>query len=165
MINIFTALRRIADAFPDTGIIYPVHLSPAVQVPARRILSGHPSIHLLPPVDYADMAYLLKHSYCVLTDSGGLQEEAPALGKPVLVVRQVTERPEAVRAGTVRIIGTDETRVYTELHRLLSNKKAYRAMAVAVNPYGDGKAVMRTVEAVRFWWKLRRDRPRPFTGG
>lgn len=160
--NIFRALRRIAREYPKLHIIYPVHLSPSVQKPARKILAGIKNVYLLPPVDYADLAKLIESSFIVVTDSGGLQEEAPSLGKPVLVLRKVTERPEAVKAGTVKVIGTDEQKVYKEIRLLLDNKKAYNKMAKSVNPYGDGKAAFRTVEAIRYYFKSRSATPPEF---
>ena len=146
--NICAALREIADTRPETQIIYPVHLNPNVQGPVHGLLEGLPNITLLPPVDYLTLAHLLKHSYLVLTDSGGLQEEAPSLGKPVLVLRQATERPEAVEAGTARLVGTETADIVRETFRLLDDPDAYAAMARAVNPFGDGHAAERIVGAL-----------------
>lgn len=160
--NAFRALRRIAKDFPDVRIIYPVHLNPNVQKPAHAILGEVSNIHLLPPVSYTDLAGLMSRSHIVVTDSGGLQEEAPSLGKPVLVLRAVTERPEAVHAGTVQLVGTDEKKIYRAAVALLRDKKIYTRMARAVNPYGDGKAACRTVEAIRYYFKMRRTRPPSF---
>ena len=140
MENVFYALRDIADAFKDTIIVFPVHKNPVLQELARSILGGHQRIHLVQPMDYEPFGNLMAQSYLVLTDSGGLQEEAPALGKPVLVLRQVTERPEAVAAGTVKLVGTDRRKIVEETALLLSERKAYDRMAQAVNPYGDGQA-------------------------
>ena len=140
MENVFYALRDIADAFKDTIIVFPVHKNPVLQELARGILGGHQRIHLVQPMDYEPFGNLMAHSYLVLTDSGGLQEEAPALGKPVLVLRQVTERPEAVAAGTVKLVGTDRRKIVEETALLLSDREAYDRMAQAVNPYGDGQA-------------------------
>lgn len=165
LVQVFRGLRRVVEAHPDTVLVYPVHLSPHVQAPAHSILGRHPRIHLIPPVDYAQMATLLKAATLVVTDSGGLQEEAPALGKPVLVLRKVTERPEAVRAGTARVIGVEEGRVFRSVSRLLSDPAAYRRMAQAVNPYGDGHAVPRIVDAIRYHFGLRKVRPKEFEGG
>lgn len=145
---IFRAVRRIADAYPDVGIIYPVHKNPAVSEPAREILGGHDRIYLTEPVDVLDMHNLLSRSHLVLTDSGGLQEEAPAFGIPVLVLRTETERPEAVDAGTVKVVGVEEEAVFRETARLLDDDKAYQAMAHAVNPYGDGHACERIAVAL-----------------
>jgi UDP-N-acetylglucosamine 2-epimerase (non-hydrolysing) len=129
-------------------IVYPVHLNPNVQVPVHRMLDGIPNIILLDPLDYLPMVHVMKHASLVLTDSGGLQEEAPALGIPVLVMRLVTERPEGVSAGTVRLVGTDPDEIYNQSHRLLNDPLAYAAMAQAINPYGDGKAAMRIADAL-----------------
>ena len=147
--NICLALRDIAARY-DTRlrIVYPVHLNPNVWEPVHRLLENVPNIILIPPVDYLSLVHLMKHSYLVLTDSGGIQEEAPGLGKPVLVLREVTERPEAVEAGTVRLVGTDRQRIVAETVRLLENEAAYLQMAQAVNPYGDGQAGRRIVVAL-----------------
>jgi UDP-N-acetylglucosamine 2-epimerase (non-hydrolysing) len=160
--NAFTALRRVAERYEDVRIVYPVHLNPNVQEPAKRILGNVKNIHLLPPVNYPDLANLIQRATLVVTDSGGLQEEAPSLGKPVLVLREVTERPEAVKAGTVKIVGTDEKKVFGEICRTLENRRQYEKMARAVNPYGDGKACSRTVEAVRYYFGFRSARPSEF---
>jgi len=146
--NICAALREIATRRPDVRIVYPVHLNPNVQQPANELLRDLPNVTLLPPVDYLMLAHLLKHCYLVLTDSGGLQEEAPSLGKPVLVLRCVTERPEAIEAGAARIVGTDREAIVRETYRLLDDAEAYAAMARAVNPFGDGHAAERIVEAL-----------------
>jgi len=129
-------------------IVYLVHLNPNVQEPVNRILKGTPHVHLLPPVEYLPMVHLMKRSYLVLTDSGGIQEEAPSLGKPVLVLREVTERPEGVEAGTARVVGTDSARIVSEARRLLTDHAAYDQMAHAVNPYGDGHAASRIVDVL-----------------
>jgi UDP-N-acetylglucosamine 2-epimerase len=146
--NICAALREIATRRPDVRIVYPVHLNPNVQQPVNELLRDLPNVTLLPPVDYLTLAYLLKHCYLVLTDSGGLQEEAPSLGKPVLVLRVATERPEAIEAGTARIVGTNKQTIVRETNRLLDDADAYAAMARAVNPFGDGHAAERIVEAL-----------------
>jgi len=144
--QICLALREIALAYPgDVQIIYPVHLNPHVQEPARRILGDAPGVTLTDPLDYLPFVHLMKRSYMVLTDSGGIQEEAPGLGKPVLVLREVTERPEAVAAGTVRVVGTQRERIVGEARRLLEDRQEYERMAHAVNPYGDGRAAERIV--------------------
>ncbi len=163
--NAFRALRRIAEDHPDVRVFYPVHLNPNVQQPAHAILGGTANIHLLPPLSYTDLAGLMSRSHIVVTDSGGLQEEAPSLGKPVLVLRAVTERPEAVRAGTVDLVGTDEEKVYRSIAELLRGGRRLSRMARSVNPYGDGKAASRTVEAIRYYFKMRRTRPAPFIPG
>jgi UDP-N-acetylglucosamine 2-epimerase (non-hydrolysing) len=147
--HICSALRELADIYKDgIRIVYPVHLNPNVQKPVHRILGDIPNIILLEPLDYLPMIHLMKHASLVLTDSGGLQEEAPALGKPVLVMRAVTERPEGVQAGTVRLVGTDTDVIVTQTCHLLDDPQAYAAMAQAINPYGDGKAAMRIVNAI-----------------
>jgi UDP-N-acetylglucosamine 2-epimerase (non-hydrolysing) len=146
--DICAALREIAERYEDVQIVYPVHLNPSVQKPVKHLLGNVPNITLLPPLDYLPFVQLMKRAYIVLTDSGGIQEEAPGLGKPVLVLRDVTERPEAVAAGTVRIVGTDKDRIVNETARLLENNLAYRQMAHAVNPYGDGFAAKRIVNAL-----------------
>jgi len=130
----------IVERHPDVELVYPVHLNPNVQEPVRRILGGRERIHLLAPVDYATLVALLKRCEIVLTDSGGIQEEAPSLGKPVIVMRDTTERPEGVEAGTARLVGTDRHRILAEIERLLDDRDAYAAMAHAHNPYGDGHA-------------------------
>jgi len=129
-------------------IVYPVHLNPNVQEPVYRLLGKVTNITLLPPMDYLPFVHLMKNATLILTDSGGLQEEAPGLGKPVLVLRRVTERPEGVQAGTVRLVGTDTQTIVMETRRLLDDPLAYQAMAQAVNPYGDGKAAQRIVQAI-----------------
>ncbi len=146
--GICRALRAAVDRFPDLRIVYPVHMNPNVQGPAQSILGGRDRIHLLDPVTYPVLVRLLKEAHIVVTDSGGLQEEAPALGKPVLVLRNETERPEAVTAGTVRLIGTDEGTVLREISSLLTDDGCYERMATAVNPYGDGRASERIASAI-----------------
>lgn len=144
--NICLALKEIADTHPDVEIIYPVHLNPNVQEPVRRILSNHQRIHLIAPLDYLPFVYLMDISYLIITDSGGVQEEAPSLGKPVLVMRETTERPEAVEAGTVRLVGTDGRQIVSEAARLLDERISCEVMTRAHNPYGDGTAANRIVE-------------------
>ncbi len=146
--NICRALAELARRNPDVEILYPVHLNPNVHEPVFRILGGLPSVHLIEPVDYLPFVHLMDRAHLVITDSGGIQEEAPSLGKPVLVMREVTERPEAIEAGTVRLVGTDPARILDESERLLRDPAAYRRMANAVNPYGDGRAAERIVAAL-----------------
>lgn len=147
--QICLALRDIAKGnAKDVHLIYPVHLNPRVQEPVYRILKDVPNITLLPPLDYLSLVHLMKNAYLVLTDSGGIQEEAPGLGKPVLVLREKTERPEGVEAGTVRLVGTDKDKIIANTRELLDHSQAYRQMAQAVNPYGDGKASERIVKGI-----------------
>lgn len=146
--RICSALATLA-ARDDVQIVYPVHLNPNVQGPVKARLGDLPNVHLFPPQDYLPFVYLMAHSDIILTDSGGVQEEAPALGKPVLVLRDTTERPEAIDAGTVRLVGTDDGRIVEETMRLLDDKQAYAAMSVAQNPYGDGQAVPRIIAAIK----------------
>lgn len=145
--NICHALADIASGHPDVDVLYPVHLNPNVRQPVRDILAARrlDNVHLIDPVDYLPFVYLMDRSHLIITDSGGVQEEAPSLGKPVLVMRNTTERPEAVEAGTVRLVGTDRDKLVHETHHLLTDAQAYAAMAQAHNPYGDGKAVQRIV--------------------
>jgi UDP-N-acetylglucosamine 2-epimerase (non-hydrolysing) len=143
--NICHALKELGER-PDVQIVYPVHLNPNVQEPVRRILSTCPGIYLIDPLDYLPFVYLMTRSFLIITDSGGVQEEAPSLGKPVLVMRDTTERPEAVEAGTVKLVGTDLNKIISEAVRLIDDPVAYQAMATAHNPYGDGKASQRIVE-------------------
>ena len=151
--HICNAIKKLATEFPEVDFIYPVHLNPNVREPVNRILniqtSKHPNIHLIEPQSYLPFVKLMSESYLILTDSGGVQEEAPSLGKPVLVMRDTTERPEAVTAGTVRIVGTKADDIYRETKKLLTDRAAYEAMAAAVNPYGDGKAVERIVKILK----------------
>lgn len=144
--RICEALARIADENTDVEVLYPVHLNPNVQEPVKRLLGNRSNIHLIEPLDYLPFVYLMDRSTLILTDSGGIQEEAPSLGKPVLVMRDTTERPEAVAAGTVKLVGTNVDLICSEANRLLNDPEAYQAMAFAHNPYGDGKACTRIVE-------------------
>ena len=143
--NICRAVRRIVADFPDVQVVYPVHLNPAVRSTVNAILGDVERVHLIEPVDVEDMHNLMDRSYLVMTDSGGLQEEAPSCGVPVLVLRTETERPEAVEAGTVKVVGVDEEDIYREAHTLLTDSARYDEMARAVNPYGDGHASERIV--------------------
>lgn len=147
--NICQALAEIAEQYPDINILYPVHLNPNVQEPVRRTLGEIHNIHIIPPIEYLPFVFMMNCSDIILTDSGGVQEEAPSLGKPVLVMRAVTERPEAVQAGTVRIVGTDSNTIVRETTRLLKGKVAYQEMATAHNPYGDGIAAIRIVKQLQ----------------
>lgn len=147
--NICAALKTIAERFPEADVVYPVHLNPNVREPVFRLLSNSPNVHLIEPQDYLPFVYLMSRSYLVLTDSGGIQEEAPSLGKPVLVMRDTTERPEAVAAGTVKLVGTDEAVIVAEVSKLMTDQQYYQSMSFAHNPYGDGQACMRIVEAIK----------------
>ena len=143
--DIDTVLSFLSD---DVELVYPVHLNPNVQEPVRRLLGARSNIHLIEPLDYLPFVYLMNRAHLIVTDSGGVQEEAPSLGKPVLVMRDTTERPEAVAAGTVKLVGTDAEVIVRETERLLDDGQAYRAMAYAHNPYGDGKAAQRIGEVL-----------------
>lgn len=146
--RICTALATIAADYPDVDILYPVHLNPSVRGPVNRLLSTVPNVHLIEPVGYLDFVYLMTRSYIIITDSGGVQEEAPSLGKPVLVMRDTTERPEAVAAGTVRLVGTDVEQIVGWAKKLLEDQLVYDQMSHAHNPYGDGKAALRICDVL-----------------
>ncbi len=146
--RICQALAETAKGFPDIDIVYPVHLNPNVSEPVNRLLAGIDNIHLIEPLDYLPFVYLMNRAYLILTDSGGIQEEAPSLGKPVLVMRDTTERPEAVEAGTVKLVGTDVTAIMSGLSTLLTDERTYQSMAYAHNPYGDGKACLRIIDTL-----------------
>lgn len=149
--NICRAVKRIVLEFEDVEVVYPVHLNPVVQNTAHSILDGIERVHLIQPLDVEDMHNLMSRSYLVMTDSGGLQEEAPACGVPVLVLRTETERPEAVEAGTVKVVGVDEDEIYNSAKEMLTNRQLYEIMARAVNPYGDGHASERIVQNILTW--------------
>jgi len=144
--NICRGLKQIAGHFQDIKIIYPVHLNPNVRRPVRKILNNVRNIHLLEPLDYFSFIWLMNRSYLILTDSGGIQEEAPSLGKPVLVMRKTTERPEGIEAGTAILTGTDSENIFTSVKGLLQNESLYNRMATTANPYGDGKASLRIID-------------------
>ena len=144
--RICQALADTAKAFPDVEVVYPVHLNPNVREPVNRLLAGIDNVHLIEPLDYLPFVYLMNRSYLILTDSGGIQEEAPSLGKPVLVMRDTTERPEAVEAGTVKLVGTEIAALTSNLKKLLTDAEAYSEMSFAHNPYGDGLACTRILE-------------------
>ena len=145
--NICHAIRTLVDSHADLGIVYPVHLNPNVQAPVREILGDHRRIQLIPPVDYEAFVWLMSKAHFILSDSGGVQEEAPSLGKPVLVMRDTTERPEGVAAGTCRLVGTDPGRILSEAELLLQDAEEYRRRSTLKNPYGDGQAARRIVES------------------
>lgn len=144
--NICKALRTLAEKYTHIEIVYPMHLNPNVREPVTRLLNGAPNVHLIEPLEYDEFIYAMSKSYFILTDSGGVQEEGPALGKPVLVMRDTTERPEGIEAGTVALVGTDWQRIFEESERLILDEKRYAQMSQAQNPYGDGKAVARIVK-------------------
>ncbi len=163
MRHVYRAIRDIIEQLDDVEVIFPVHRNPKVREIVREELGGLAHVHLIDPLDYEPFANLMARVDIVLTDSGGIQEEAPSLGKPVLVLRDTTERPEAVTAGTVRLIGTDEQRVYEETMRLLTETTAYTHMAEAVNPYGDGAASRRIIEAILYHAGHTHTKPEPFS--
>ena len=148
MRHVYQALRQIVEEFSDVEVVFPVHRNPKVREVVRQELGGIERVHLIDPLEYQPFANLMARSYLVLTDSGGIQEEAPSLGKPVLVLRDTTERPEAVESGTVKLIGTEKERVYSETQSLLADEEEYRRMATACNPYGDGQAAKRIVQTI-----------------
>lgn len=148
-LHICKAIGELATQHPDIDIVYPVHLNPNVQKPVYELLSHLSNVHLIAPLDYLPFVYAMQHSHLILTDSGGVQEEAPSLGKPVLVMRDTTERPEAVAAGTVKLVGTDAQAIVSNVNELLANDALYREMSETHNPYGDGKACQRIAEALR----------------
>jgi len=156
MENLCFGIRKIARHYPDVEMVYAVHLNPNVQEPVRRILGGEERVHLIEPQDYPSFVWLMNKAYLILTDSGGIQEEAPALGKPVLVARQTTERPEAIEAGVARLVGTDSDTIFNAASQLLDDPREYERMAHAVNPFGDGKASERIVRIISSY--LQRDR-------
>lgn len=159
---IFRAIRRIADEFDDVAVIYPVHPSPAVREPAHEMLGDHPRIRLTDPLDVVDLHNFYPHAHLIVSDSGGLQEEAPSFGVPVLVLRDTTERPEGIDAGTLELVGTDEGDVYARTAALLTDEELYGRMSRAANPYGDGRCSPRIVRAILHHFGLRHDRPDPF---
>lgn len=147
--GICMALKQLATTYPNVNFVYPVHLNPNVQEPVKRLLAGLKNVHLIKPLGYEPFVYLMQNCLLVLTDSGGVQEEAPGLGKPVLVMRDTTERPEAVEAGTVKLVGTSAERIFDEVSELLTNNEIYKSMSRAHNPYGDGKACKRIAEFLK----------------
>jgi UDP-N-acetylglucosamine 2-epimerase (non-hydrolysing) len=160
--QIFRAVKRIADEFEDIAIVYPVHPNPVVLEPAHEILGNHPRIKLIDPLDVLELHNFYPHTYMILTDSGGLQEEAPTFGVPALVLRDTTERPEGIQAGTLELVGTDEEVVYTRARALLTDPEQYNKMSQAANPYGDGKASERIVQAILHHFGRTTERPESF---
>lgn len=148
MRNIFKAVKKITDEFNDVKVIYPIHLNPKVREIANEVFKGDDKVHLIEPLEVFDFHNFQNKSYIILTDSGGIQEEAPSLGKPVLVLRDTTERPEGIKAGTLKLVGTDEETIYNETKKLLTDKKEYEKMSKASNPYGDGHASEKIVDAI-----------------
>lgn len=148
-LQICEGIRDLANHYPNIHFVYPLHLNPNVQQPVKEILLGLDNVHLIDPLEYEPFVFLLKHSYIVLTDSGGIQEEAPSLGKPVLVMRDLTERPEAIDAGTVRLVGANRERIVKNVCELLNNEESYRSMSRAHNPYGDGRACARIIDVLK----------------
>ncbi|GAA0366561.1 non-hydrolyzing UDP-N-acetylglucosamine 2-epimerase [Bacillus horti] len=162
MRQMFRAIKRLVLEHEDIQVVYPVHLNPAVQEVAQELLGDHPRIHLISPLDAIDFHNFASRAYMILTDSGGVQEEAPSLGVPVLVLRDTTERPEGIAAGTLKLAGTEEENVYLLAQELLTNEAEYQSMAQASNPYGDGEASRRIVEAILYHFKYRSERPEEF---
>lgn len=164
MRRVFRTLRQVVEAHDDVEVIYPVHLSPAVQEAAKEILSNHPQIHLIEPLDVVDFHNIAARSYFIMSDSGGVQEEAPSLGKPVLVLRDTTERPEGVTAGTLKLVGTESENIREAMETLLTDETVYHQMSQASNPYGDGRTSERIVEAIAHYFG-RAERPENFVIG
>lgn len=162
MERMFRAIRRLVDTHDDIVVVYPVHLNPVVQETAHRILGNHDRIQLIKPLDVIDFHNFEARAHLILTDSGGLQEEAPYFGVPVLVLRETTERPEGIDAGTLKLVGTSEDIIFDTAHELLSNKVLYDEMAKAANPYGDGQASERIAESLLYYFGVRKERPLPF---
>lgn len=162
MRRVFKVIREVVESREDVEVIYPVHLSPAVQEAAKEILGNTERIHLISPLDVVDFHNLAARSYCIMTDSGGVQEEAPSLGKPVLVLRDTTERPEGVEAGTLKLVGTESEKVKQEMEELLDNAAEYQRMSQAKNPYGDGKASERILDAIAYYFGVTDKKPIEF---
>jgi len=162
MRNVYRALRRLVETVPDMEVVFPVHRNPLVRQAVKEVLDGVPGIHLVDPMEYEPFTNLMARSAIILTDSGGIQEEAPSLGKPVLVLRDTTERPEAVASGTVKLVGTDEDKVYNTAYKLLTDEKAYKEMAESINPYGDGHTSERIVQAILYFYGISAKKPSVF---
>lgn len=163
MRGMFKAIKRLVETHEDVEVVYPVHLNPAVQEAANEILGSDDRIHLIEPLDVIDFHNFASRSHLIMTDSGGVQEEAPSLGVPVLVLRDTTERPEGIKAGTLKLAGTDEENIFSMANELLSDDLSYDAMAKASNPYGDGQASARIAEAMRYFFNYQEEKPQPFT--
>lgn len=164
MRNIFRAVRRLVDEHEDIQVVYPIHLNPAVRKIATEILGNNPRIHLIEPLGVVEFHNFASRAHIILTDSGGIQEEAPSLGVPVLVLRNTTERPEGIEAGTLKLVGTDEMTIYNMANSLLVNPEKLRAMANISNPYGDGEASLRIVKAILFYFGMTEQAPQSFKG-
>ena len=162
MRNVYRALRRLVETVPDTEVVFPVHRNPLVRQAVKEVLDGVPGIHLVDPMEYEPFTNLMARSAIILTETGGIQEEAPSLGKPVLVLRDTTERPEAVASGTVKLVGTDEDKVYNTAYKLLTDEKAYKEMAESINPYGDGHTSERIVQAILYFYGISEKKPSVF---
>lgn len=162
MRNVYRALHRLVETVPDTEVVFPVHRNPLVRQAVKEVLDGVPGIHLVDPMEYEPFTNLMARSAIILTDSGGIQEEAPSLGKPVLVLRDTTERPEAVASVTVKLVGTDEDKVYNTAYKLLTDEVAYREMAESINPYGDGHTSERIVQAILYFYGISEKKPSVF---
>ena len=148
MYDIFTAIKKVVDDFEDVKVVYPIHLNPKIRKIADEVIGNSDKIKIIEPLDVKDFHNFINRSYIILTDSGGIQEEAPSLGKPVLVLRDTTERPEGLKAGTLKLVGTDIEKIYNEKSKLLTNLDEYKKMSEAINPYGDGKASERIVDII-----------------
>ena len=153
MYHIFRAVRRIVEEFPDVKVVYPIHMNPVVRRIAGETIGNIDRIRLIEPLEVVDFHNFISRSYLILTDSGGIQEEAPTLGKPVLVLRDTTERPEGIEAGTLKMAGTEEETIYSMTKELLTNEEQYKKMSVAKNPYGDGKASIRIADAIETYFQ------------
>lgn len=162
MARMFRAIRRLVDKHEDIVVVYPVHLNPVVVEASEKYMGQHDRIHLIQPMDAVDFHNFMSRAHLILTDSGGVQEEAPAFGVPVLVLRDTTERPEGIAAGTLKLAGTQEETIFQLADELLSNKEAYEKMAKAANPYGDGEASRRICEAILYYFQLRKEKPDVF---
>jgi UDP-N-acetylglucosamine 2-epimerase (non-hydrolysing) len=162
MRNIFHAVRRIVNKFSDVHVVYPVHMNPAVQQIANEILGDLDRVHLIEPLEVIDFHNIAARSFLILTDSGGIQEEAPSLGKPVLVLRDTTERPEGIKAGTLKLAGTDEGHIFHLTEQLLTDREEYKKMSKASNPYGDGSASRRIVQEILYQFEYSQQKAVPF---